>query len=41
MAEKHHKIKGGMVTTLEKLERAVDIWSLLIEIAVALVRITF
>ena len=35
MANRHHKIKGEMVTTVERLERIVEEWILLIRTAVA------
>ena len=33
MADRHHMIKGEMVTMVERLERTAEKWSLLIRIA--------
>ena len=35
MVDKHHRIKGEMVTTMEKPERPMESWSLLIRTTVA------
>ena len=34
MGDRHHRIKGGMVTTMERPERTAEEWSLLIRTAV-------
>ena len=31
MADKHHRIKGEMVTTVKKPKRTVESWSILIQ----------